>query len=382
MALFGASTGGSARCCIVLAALGMACGEGTGRRGDLGRAPRVTDDVSSMVPDREPVPPLLSLEPGARYFESGGVQAPIMMRNVSAPSVAAFSPLFHAASEAGTTVVRLQLTQGFGYETLGMSSSGGVLSSWASSWDAVFDEAERQGLGVVVVFTLWGDWNDGTPALGWSHFDANPLSSARGGPAQSPAELFADTETQRVWLGWLSTLIGRWSSRPNVVAWEVFSELDLASGATEASATAFMEKAHQVIRRIDPWRPAFGSTSDLPLLSGLPWLALWNSTGNDVASIHPYAADLDRVATERAQAVWHSTSKPVLLGESGLDAAPPEGMTLSSAPGAAVGLRHAIWAELVSGAASARALYWEDGYAAYYPGTGLPARDAAAGPGA
>jgi len=66
------------------------------------------------------------------------------------------------------------------------------------------------------------------------------------------------------------------------------------------------------------------------------------------------------------------TSKPVLVGESGLDAAPPEGTTLSSAPGAALGLQHAIWAELVSGAASTRALYWEAGYAVYYPGTGLP----------
>jgi hypothetical protein len=30
-----------------------------------------------------------------------------------------------------------------------------------------------------------------------------------------------------------------------------------------------------------------------------------------------------------------------------------------------------VWTELVSGTASARALYWEDGYAAYYPETGL-----------
>jgi hypothetical protein len=153
---------------------------------------------------------LLSLAPGARYFEREGFQAPLLMRNVSAPTVAAFSPLFQAASQAGTRIVRLQLTQGFGYETLGMTSDAAVLSSWATSWDAVFDEAERQGLGIVVVFTLWGDWNDGTPALGWSHYDANPLASARGGPAPGPADLFADTETQRAWLGWLSRAAAWW----------------------------------------------------------------------------------------------------------------------------------------------------------------------------
>jgi hypothetical protein len=330
-----------------------------------------TDSVLPDTPDRDPQPPWFSLAADARYFERDGIQAPLLLRNVSAPSVEAFTPLFQAASQAGTSAVRLQLSQGFGYQTLGMTNEGAALSSWAASWEAVFDEAERQGLALIPVFTLWGDWNDGTPALGWSHYDANPLSAGRGGPAQAPGDLFADTETQRAWLGWLSTLIARWSSRPNIIAWEIFSELDLATGATEAGAVAFVERAHQVVRGIDPWRPAFASTSDLPLLSGQPWQALWGSPGNDIVSVHPYAADLDRVALERIGSVWHTTSKPVLVGESGLDAAPPEGMTLSSAPRAAVGLGHAIWAELVSGAASARALYWEDGYAVYYPRTGL-----------
>ncbi|MET0412271.1 MAG: cellulase family glycosylhydrolase [Polyangiaceae bacterium] len=363
-----------ALCCAVFPSLATACVDGGAERPrpGAGVAAPFRDAGAPQSPPAEPQPPWLRLEPGARYFESNGVQAPLLLRNVSAPSVSAFTPLFRAAREAGTNVVRLQLTQGFGYDTLGITREGSVLASWAASWDAVLTDAEQQGLAVIVVFTLWGDWNDGTPALGWSHYDANPLSSARGGPASAPADLFADSETQRLWLGWLSSLVARWSSRSNVIAWEVFSELDLASGVSEASATSFVEKAHQTIRDIDPWRPAFASTSDLPLIMGRPWQALWNSPGNDIVSLHPYDPELDRVASERARSLWQSTSKPVLIGESGLDAAAPDGTTLTSAPRAAAGLTHAIWAELVSGAASARALYWEDGYAAYYPGTGLP----------
>ena len=70
---------------------------------------------------------MLSLAPDARYFERDGVQAPLLMRNVSAPTVDAFAPLFQAASQAGTSVVRLQLSQGFGYQTLGMTREGGAL---------------------------------------------------------------------------------------------------------------------------------------------------------------------------------------------------------------------------------------------------------------
>jgi hypothetical protein len=358
-----------------------ACADGSAPRpGATPRAP-APDADPAIIPagssgasgGSEAAAPWLTLPLGSRYFERDGRRAPVLLRNVSAANPADFAALFRDARAAGTTVVRLQLTQGFGYDTLGIESSGAVLSTWASAWEAVLDEAARQGLSVIPVFAIWGDWNDGSPALGWSHFDANPLGRARGGAADSPSELFSDTPTQRRWLGWLEALVERWGTRPNVAAWEIFSELDLATGATETSATDFVERAHAVIQAADLWqRPAFASTSDLPLLSGQPWQRLWRSAGNDIVAIHPYDSDLDRAAVERVQSAWSQSDKPVLLGESGLDSAPPDGLTLTSALRAPVALRNAIWAELVSGAASARALYWEDGYSAYFPGSGLP----------
>jgi hypothetical protein len=324
-----------------------------------------------------PGPPWFSLPAGSRFFERDGRQAPLLMRNVSAPQPSGFAPFFADARAAGTTLVRLQLTQGFGYDTLGIDATGAPLPGWLTAWGTVFDEAERQGLALIPVFAIWGDWNSGEPALGWTHFDANPLGAARGGAAATPAELFADTPTQRAWLGWLSEVVERNADRPNIVAWEIFSELDLATGATEAGATALVERARAVIREKDPWsRPAFASTSDLPLINGQPWRVLWDSPDNDIVAVHPYAEELDRVAVDRARSVLGLTSKPVLIGESGLSAAEPTGATLTSAPNAAVGLTHAIWAELVSGAASARAFYWEDGYSIYYPGSGRPLIDA------
>jgi hypothetical protein len=269
--------------------------------------------------------------------------------------------------------VRVQLTQGFGYDTLGIDAQGGVLPSWALAWDDVFTAAQQEQLAVIPVFAIWGDWNSGVPDLGWTHFSANPLNRARGGPAASPAELFTDdSETQRLWLRWLATLIGRWQHYPNIIAWETFSELDLATGADEVNATAFAELARDVVRAADPRaRPVFASTSDLPLIQGQPWSALWAGRGAELASIHPYDANLDAAVVERVQAVRRASEKPIFIGESGLDAAAPDGTTLSSLPSARAGLQQAVWTELVSGTASARALYWEDGYAAYYPETGL-----------
>jgi len=313
-----------------------------------------------------------SLPPNSRYFEADGIRRPLLMRNVSAPSVSAFLPLFRDAKAAGTELVRLQLTQGFGYGTLGIDPRGRVLPDWASQWDDVLDAAEQQGLAVIPVFAIWGDWNDGNPDWGWTHFDANPLNVTHGGPATSPQELFLDGETTKAWHAWLAALIERWHTRPNIVAWELFSELDLATGVTEPSATAFVEKSAELVRSLDVLgRPVFASTSDLPLLNGAPWTELSESPGNDILSLHPYDPDLDRAAVSRVHTLFASSEKPVLIGESGLDAAAPDGTTLTSSAHAATGLTRAIWAELVSGAASARSLYWEDGYAAYFPESGL-----------
>jgi len=171
----------------------------------------------------------------------------------------------------------------------------------------------------------------------------------------------------------VSALIDSWHHYPNIIAWETFSELDFATGASEALATAFAERASDLIRAHDPeGRPVFASTTDLPLILGRPWSQLWASRGVDLVSLHPYDINLDSTVFARVQAALSATAKPVFIGESGLDAAAPDGTTLTSAVAARGGLQQAVWTELVSGAASARALYWEDGYAAYYPQTGLP----------
>jgi hypothetical protein len=311
--------------------------------------------------------PSVTLLPSTRYPTRDHIAQPQLMRNIAANSVAEAIQLLDLAQASGTHLARMQLTQGFGYATLGITSNGNVVESLASEWDNVIDAAADRGIAVIPVFAIWGDWNDGTPNYNWSHWSANPLNSINGGPATDPSELLTDTFTQQRWLAWLTKLVTRWQSRANVFAWEAFSEIDLMTGVTEAAATAFAVKAADSIRAADSYRrPVMTSTSDLN-----PWTALWASSGNDIVQLHPYGTNLDELILQRVPARL-AIGKPVIIGESGLDAASPDGTTvISTNPNANVGLRHAIWAGIVSGAGNARAFYWEDAYAVFYPATGM-----------
>jgi hypothetical protein len=135
------------------------------------------------------------------------------------------------------------------------------------------------------------------------------------------------------------------------VAWEVFSELDMLTGSSEEKGTAFAEEAAKVIRAAD--RSKRPVTCSLTVVKD--WPGLFKSDAVDLIQVHPYGygnkADLDEMILRSVRQRLATYGKPVMLGECGLDWRPPRG-TLDVSERAPVALRHAIWAAMVSGAAT------------------------------
>jgi hypothetical protein len=305
--------------------------------------------------------PLPGLSGAGPYFAVGGTPRVVMSRNITGTSVSAIERLLDQASSAGDTLIRIHLIQGLGS---GVTAAGVVDPDWASEWDQVFDYADQAGLYVIPVFGVWADWNDGTPDLGFANWSMNPWNSANGGPAADPSQLWQSGTAVRIgWMAWMGTLVDRWQARPNIAAWEIFSELDIATGADETSAAAFAVEAAALVRGKDgSRRPIMASLTALN-----DWPALNGSDAVDILQIHGYADPLDSFLITQVGALLAEYGKPVLIGESGLSAAAPTGNTATTEPNAALDVRHAIWAGVVSGAMNARGLWWEDGYAVYEP---------------
>jgi len=245
-------------------------------------------------------PAAIGWTPGEPYFRVGGRQAFVFGRNPTGWRVEQFGPLLQWAGESGERIVRIHLTSGMAPK----GPAGAVDEAWAAKWERVFDQAAERGVYVLPVFSAWARWNDGSGGHRWHFWNRNPYNAARGGPARGPSDLLADTPTRRLWLAWMGALVRRWRGRPNLVGWEVFSELDLVTGATEEAGVRFMQRAAAVVRAADPsGRPVTAS------LSGIrEWPGLFADPSIDLVQVHPYAdhpqyrGQLDRMIIESVRA--------------------------------------------------------------------------------
>jgi len=219
------------------------------------------------------------------------------------------------------------------------------------------------------VFGVWADWNNGKPDFGSPLWQYNPLNRANGGPVSSPTELFqSGSDTQKHWLAWVKTLVERWQGRRNIDAWEIFSEINIASGAPgkteakggvdEATGVDFTNQAMAIVHTADSQhRPVTLSLAGTYSPTD-KWAEYYKLDSLDFIEIHPYSDTLDRELVKEVQQYQAKYKKPVLIGESGL-------WSMTHNANASIGIKHAIWAGLVSGAMNGRDLWDNDGYAIY-----------------
>lgn len=335
--------------------------------------PAITDPAVapaiSQTATLTPLPyPEVSLGPDDFYFSIDGKQTFILSRNPTGKTQTDFNTVLDWAHQGGTRVIRVHLTHGWWGDPW-INQDWSVNEKWAQNWDGFFDQAQADGIYVIPVFGVWADWNNGTPDWGSSLWQYNPLNVANGGPVASPGDLFIpESDTQMRWMEWVKTLVQRWQGRENIAAWEIFSEIDIASGATgykystgsvdESTGILFTNKTKEAITTADKQsRPVTLSISGVYSSSG-KWNEYYNLDSLDFIEVHSYSDTIDRELVSQVRNYLNKYQKPVLIGECGL-------WSMVHNDNAKIGIKHAIWAGMVSGAMNSRALWDQDGYYLY-----------------
>lgn len=317
-----------------------------------------------------PLPLLeIKLEQGNHYFTLEGRESFILSRNPTGKTQADFDEVLDWAKQGGGKILRVHLTHGWWGDPW-INQDGTANAAWIGDWERFFDQAETNGMYVIPVFGVWADWNNGTPDLGSPFWQYNPLNKANGGPIHEPGELLiSDSDAQQLWLNWMGELVQRWHGRKNIVAWEIFSEINIASalpeqadntgGPTADVGIEFTRRAVEIIEKNDRREhPITLSLAGVYDEEG-PWGEYYSLDALDFIEIHPYTDSLDRELISDLSEKLTRYNKPVFIGESGLWAYTHE-------PNAALGTQHAIWAAMVSGAMNGRSFWDQDGYSIYF----------------
>lgn len=189
----------------------------------------------------------------------------------------------------------------------------------AERYDEIFAAAERHGVKVVLSIFAIGF----TPGDAWKGWEANPYSSARGGPARTPAEFFTTPAAREAARGRLRYVLARWGASPALLAVDLLNEPEWDGGIPESAWIPWAQDLARTWRALDPYgHPvtvgSVGLHWDVERDERAWWaspeceLVQWHRYGKDVHDVHALAQAL--VATVRDTA---RHGKPVLVGEFG-----------------------------------------------------------------
>jgi len=219
----------------------------------------------------------------------------------------------------------------------------------ASRLDHILDRAWQLGVRVNLVINNHGMGSDTTDAQ-WQH---NPWNSALGGPVANARDFFSDPEALAGQDRMRRYLVGRWAEHPAVLAWKLWSEINLTAAGDRA--LAWHERAAADFHRLDPY--AHPVTTHWAGDYRTPDRRIVRLPGLDMITIDAYhdsgqgIAELLRSST-LAQDGLGVFGKPILVAEYGGN------WNGTSVDQMAAELAIGPWAALVTGHAGAPMLWW------------------------
>ncbi|MBO3801425.1 MAG: cellulase family glycosylhydrolase [Thermoproteota archaeon] len=218
--------------------------------------------------------------------------------------------------------------------------------------DYVMNLAKRNGIYVMLCLVNHGqliaqdNWND------------NPYNSKNGGPISYPYQFFTNTEAKEYFKKFLRYMVARYSGYTNLLAWELFNEVDLTDNYNPTSVANWHTEMASYIRSIDPYKHLV-TTSFSSLSAGD---LIWRQSNLDFTQLHIYGPkDLSEAICNQVSFMKSSYNLPVLVGEFASD------WRWFNSPyyykdKEGVEIHEGIWSSTMCGSFGTAMLWWWDNY--------------------
>lgn len=249
----------------------------------------------------------------------------------------------------------------------------------ASAWklDYLVDLAHLRGLRIVLCFETTRAFQE-IPSREGLDWRSNPYSAANGGPLTSPEQFFSNNEAKDYYKRKLRYIVARWGYSPDVLAWQLFHEIDwliLAEhyGTTDVeNVISWHREMATYIDQVDPFDHLITTSTASPVrwwADSAAWFwRLWALPELDVVDHHLYRFpdfedDTVKNIRETLSGLRAHLNKPCHIWQWALDVE----KELDGADTDWIGMYNAVWTSAMS-LSSAQSWYrWpKDSYGLYY----------------
>ncbi|HYD47362.1 MAG TPA: cellulase family glycosylhydrolase [Terriglobales bacterium] len=311
-------------------------------------------------------PRYLELDDGSAYFPIGE-----NMSWYNGEGTYAYDRWIARLAEQGGNYIRLWMPSwAFGLEWTTRDGSGALTSANLGNYDARLDRAwqldyvielaRRHGIYVMLAIHYHGAFSL-TSNVEWAD---NPYNAANGGPLVQPRELFTDPEAKELVQRRLRYIVARWGYATNILAWELWNEVDLADQPALSELKAWHSEMAQELDRLDPYDHLITTSASQgdALNPGSPFGEIWAVEEIDFSQVHFYAfggaaSDFTQVFPRTINRL-RRYDKAILIAEAGVDFRGPA-ETIESDP-EGDGFHDLLWAAPFAGAFGSGMTWWWD----------------------
>ncbi|MGE5647464.1 MAG: DUF5060 domain-containing protein [Acidobacteriota bacterium] len=217
----------------------------------------------------------------------------------------------------------------------------------APAWrlDYVAELCERLGVRWQLTFEMVVWWERALPK--WKR---NPYNAENGGPCVNPQDYLTDAKARELVRRRLRYSVARWGWTANLLAWELWNEVDNMDGFTSEACANWHREMGAYLKQIDPWQHLVTTSWRDRETFALPEI--------DIVQGHSYFGpefDAAEYAIEDTDHLMRGFGKPFFFGEQGIEgpvSVDPEGRHFHDC----------LWASSLSGAGGAGMYWWWHNY--------------------
>jgi len=221
-----------------------------------------------------------------------------------------------------------------------------------SAWrlDYVSELCERLNIRWQLTFEMVVWW-ERKLAYRWSR---NPYNAENGGPCVQPSDYLVNEKARELVKRRLRYSVGRWGWTTNLVAWELWNEIDNMDGFNSDACARWHKEMGAYLKQIDPWKHLVTTSWRDRQTFALPEI--------DIVQGHSYWGpeyDAAQYAMLDTDHLMRGFGKPFFFGEQGIEgpvSVDPEGKHFHDC----------AWVTALSGAAGTGLYWWWHNYVEPY----------------